>query len=170
MDPLPYPDNFYFDAAEGWLMLGNARSALDELRRLRPETRALPTVLEMEWSAEALLQSWDAAFQVAQRLVGVAPDRPAGWIHRAYSARRMSGGSLELAWESLRPAFDQFPREEVIPYNLACYAAQLGRLDEAWEWLSRASKAAGNTTAIKSRALMDDDLRPLWKRLSQETP
>jgi hypothetical protein len=166
MKALPHPDNLYLDAATGWLMLGDPKSAMEELERLSKPSRSRPEVLEMEWSVHALLQSWKEAYTVADRLVGSAPQLASGWIHRAYSARRMPGGGLEQAWEVLRPAYEKFPSEEVIAYNLACYAAQLGRLKEAWEWLERAGKAAGSLEVIKKRALADNDLEGLWPKLA----
>jgi hypothetical protein len=80
----------------------------------------------------------------------------------------MDGGGLPQAWELLRPAHDRFPDEFLIAYNLACYAAQMGRIDEAWEWLGRAS-ANNRRAAVRALALRDDDLRELWPRLQAET-
>jgi hypothetical protein len=53
----------------------------------------------------------------------------------------------------------------MIPYNLACYAAQFGRLEEAWQWLHKAMAAAGDTQHIKRMALADADLQKLWERI-----
>ena len=72
-----------------------------------------------------------------------------------------------MAWAALRPAFEKFPTEEIVPYNLACYAAQFGRLEEAWEWLHKAMAAAGDIKLIKDRALADADLKPLWERIHE---
>jgi hypothetical protein len=49
----------------------------------------------------------------------------------------------------------------LIPYNLACYAAQLGDLVAAGDWLAQAFKL-GNAKEIKLQALEDPDLAPLW--------
>jgi hypothetical protein len=77
----------------------------------------------------------------------------------------VKGGGLQRAWEALRPGYDKFPKAEVIPYNLACYAAQMSRLDEAWEWLHKSMEAAGDVNAIKAMALADNDLNALWDRI-----
>jgi len=110
-------------------------------------------------------ERWESGIEVAEKLLRVAPDRASGWLHRAYALRRVKGGGLQQAWEALRPAYDKFPKAEVIPYNLGCYAAQMGRLDEAWEWLHKAMEAAGDVDAIKSMALADMDLHALWDRI-----
>jgi len=167
MNTLPHPDSFHLDAAQGWLMLGNPAAADEELAKLTPASRAQAEVLEFEWSVHAAAGSWARAHEVAGQLVATAPHLPFGWIHRAYAARRMAGGGLPAAWEALRPAVDRFPKDFLVPYNLACYAAQMGRLDEAWEWLQKSIAAAGGAGRIKCMALADADLEPLWPKLAQ---
>jgi Tfp pilus assembly protein PilF len=54
---------------------------------------------------------------------------------------------------------ERFPDEVAIPFNLACYACQLGRLDEAREKLARAIKME---PAFLKAALEDDDLKAIW--------
>lgn len=165
MKKLPHPDNFHLDAATGWLLLGDLEAAKTELGRLTPVSREDPAALEVEWDIDAKVGSWDHAYQVAERLVTGAPEVPFGWIHRAYAARRMPGGGLTQAWHSLRPAAEKFPNVFLIPYNLACYAAQMGQAEEAWGWLLRAAKAAGSYSKIKTMALEDADLKPLWPKI-----
>lgn len=166
MERLPPPDALYFDAAVGWLLLGDTASALAELARLSPTARRLPDVLELEWSIHARRADWPAAYEVARQLVESCPERPSGWMDQAYALRRMPGGGLPRAWEALRPALDKFPDEHLIAYNLACYAAQLNRLDEAWALFQRALAVADKAGDVVKLALQDDDLKPLWPRIS----
>ena len=79
----------------------------------------------------------------------------------AKALRRASSGSLAKAWEALLPAAELFPREPWVPYNLACYAAQFSRLDEAWEWLCRSLAICADKEALKILQRMED---------SEETP
>src|SRR6185503_14687913 len=155
---LESPDTHYLRAAQGWLELGNPAEAGEEIARISPALLDHPDVLEVRWSVCAAGRRWEAALEVAERLVKLAPERSSGWIHCAYAVRRAAGGGLQKAWEVLRPAFEKFPKEAVIPYNLACYAAQFGRLDEAWEWLHKSMEAEGNVQTIQQRALADTDL------------
>lgn len=164
---LPHPNKAYFDAAIGWLMLGLPEDALHELERMTPPGRLHPDVLELEWALQAQANRWTEARVVAEALTRVAPERPFGWIHLAYCLRRIPGGGLESAWSVLRPAYDRFPQEKIIPYNLACYAAQMGHLDDAWKWLLTAVEVAGNSLEIKSLALADSDLDPLKDRIKE---
>ena len=61
----------------------------------------------------------------------------------------------------LLPAVELFPKLWLVPYNLACYCAQLGRLQEARQWLKKAFKL-GDAKEVKLMALDDPDLEPLW--------
>ena len=55
---------------------------------------------------------------------------------------------------------DRFPKVWTIPYNLACYCAQLGRLDECRDWVKRAMAIDAGT--VRRAAIDDPDLKPLW--------
>src|SRR4051794_59411 len=90
-----------------------------------------------------------------------APDSPSGWLHQAYALRRIPNGSVKQAWKALLPAFDKFPKEPTICYNLSCYACQMQQLDAARVWLKRAA-VIGGKEQIKRMAMEDPDLEPLW--------
>jgi len=158
------PDSHRLNAASGWLELGCPDEALKELEELSESNRRHPDVLELAWLIHAALKAWDHALAAADLLIRIAPDRPAGWLHRAYAMRRVTGGGLDKAWTLLRPAFDRFPNESVIAYNLSCYACRMGRLEDSRRWLKR-SIAIGNRDEIKRLALRDDDLRELWQEI-----
>jgi tetratricopeptide (TPR) repeat protein len=158
------PDSHHLTAAVGWMELGNSAEAILELDLISEEHRRSPEVLELRWLVLAERKDWASALKVAAELIDASPERPAGWLHRAYAARRAPGGSIQAAWEVLRPAADKFPREELIPYNLACYACQMLRLDEARAWL-RQALATGDRERCRSMALQDEDLRPLWQEI-----
>jgi tetratricopeptide (TPR) repeat protein len=168
MPPLPPPDSFHVDAAAGWFMLGNLTEAALELERLSPAARDHPDALDLRWIVCARRELWEQCLQVAQTLLTVAPDRPDGWLHQAYSLRRVAGGGLAQAWAALLPAADRFPDEVLVPFNLACYACQLGDLDAARTWIERAwaiAEPRGQKNAWIRRALADADLEPLWPEL-----
>jgi predicted Zn-dependent protease len=167
MADLQPPDTHFLLAAFGWLELGLPAEADRELKRISPPFQDQPDVLEARWQVCAALNDWEGALQVAESLAQKAPERDSGWIHRAYSLRRVKDGGLQAAWEALRPALEKFPKNPIVPYNLACYAAQAGRLDEAWEWLHKAMEVAGDVESIKKMALADDDLKALWERVRE---
>jgi Flp pilus assembly protein TadD len=166
MGTLPQPNNLYFDAAVGWMMLGNPCEAIAELDHLDPASRQAPDVLELEWTIHAKTSNWDRALTTARALLQIAPENPSGWIHQAYSLRRVAGGGLSNAWNALLPAAKMFPRESIIPFNLACYAAQMNQPDEAWDWLKKAA-AVGDKKHIRVMAETDPDLTSLKERLKE---
>jgi tetratricopeptide (TPR) repeat protein len=164
MEPLEPPDTHCLSAAIGWMELGNCEEALFELNSVSPENKEHPDVLEVGWLICAERKSWPEALDFARRLLKAAPQRSSGWLHQAYALRRIPEGTLQLAWDALLPAAGRFPDEPTIPYNLACYACQMGQLDLARDWLNRAIKAS-NKERVQTMALADEDLKPLWPEL-----
>ncbi len=165
VNQLPFPDRRHYEAATGWLMLGDAPSALAELNQLSAASRANLEVLQLEWGIHAERLDWAAATATAQHLTEAAPDCAFGWIHRAYALRRMPGGGVSRAWEVLQPALERFPKSQIIAYNLACYAAQMDRLDQAWALFQRALAVTPKLGHLLRMALSDEDLKPLWPRI-----
>jgi hypothetical protein len=166
MQKLEPPDIHYFFAAIGWQELGNLAEAQAELAQISPAQQEHPDVLEVRWMVSAEQKHWAEGLQVAQALVRRAPKRSSGWLHQAYALRRVPDGSVQKAWDALLPAFDKFPKEATIPFNLSCYACQLRQLDAARDWLKRAV-AVGGKDKIKQMALKDADLEPLWDEIRQ---
>ena len=54
----------------------------------------------------------------------------------------------------------------VIPYNIACYACQLGDYDEAREWLIKAFELEDAKRLLKT-ALADTDLKPMHDEIKR---
>ena len=164
MKPLLAPDAHHYNAAVGWLELGNRVEARVELQSISSENVHHPLVLELRWSLDAEEKKWDAALVTAQHIITVLPDDATGWLHCAYALRRVKIGGVDKALAFLEPAAQQFPDEPVIAFNLACYACQLGQLDEARRWLKRASEIGGEKEMC-AMALADEDLKPLWAEI-----
>ncbi len=165
MTPLVMPDAHYLSAAVGWLELGDRAEAEAELGRISAAMQVHPDVLEVRWAVCAEREDWRHGLEAAQALGERAPERPTGWLHRAYALRRVPDGGIKQAWEALLPAFEKFPKEPIIAYNLSCYACQMERLDDARAWLKRAVDIAGKER-IKRMALADPDLKPLWEEIT----
>lgn len=158
--PIGWPDLHYLRAAQGWLELGDHREADEELKKITLQHRFHPEVLVVRWEIYAREGQWDLAHTIAHGLVALAPDNPVGWIHRAYALHQLR--RTEEAWHALLPAARKFPQNPTIAYNLACYAAQLGRLEEAKLWLERALQL-GDPAKVKALAAEDPDLKPLFE-------
>ena len=166
MHKLGPPDTHYLLAAVGWLELGNPAEARAELAQVSPAQQEHPDVLEVRWSLSAEQRLWEEALQVSQVLLRRVPRRSSAWLHQAYALRRVPDGSVQKAWEALLPAFDKFPKEPTISFNLACYACQMHQLDTARDWLQRAI-AIGGKEKIQQMALKDSDLELLWDEIRQ---
>jgi hypothetical protein len=161
MKPIGPPHSHILSAAEGWLGLDNPVEAKAELDRLPKRLQKHPQVLELRWAIAAYEQDWTTGLEIARAHLKTAPELLGGWIHQAYSLRRVDSGGLQAAWDALFPAMAKFPEESLIPYNLACYACQLQQPDKARVLLARAM-ALGGSEEIKHMALKDSDLKPLW--------
>jgi len=170
MKKLEPPDSIHLKAAEGWLGLGDHVEANEELENITPQFRVHPDVLEIRWQIYAKEKKWEACVDIARAVTKLAPKRPSGWIHLAYSLRQAKGGGLQAAWDALLPVAEKFPTVTTIPYNLACYAAQMNRLDGARDWLKRAFEIGKKTKCfdqVRLMALDDPDLEPLWSQIGE---
>ena len=128
---------------------------------LHPPCVSHPAVLELRWQIYAKEKKWDACVGISAGLVGSRPEQPGNWLNHAYALRRATSGGLVPAQNVLLEARQKFPHEWMIPYNLACYACQLGQLPGAQDWLEKALEA-GDAKQVKLMALEDPDLEPLW--------
>ena len=158
MKPLQPPDTFHLDAAIGWLRLGNHLEANEELEKIAPALRVHPDVLEVRYEICARAKKWEACVDIGNALVRLAPKRSSGWIKRSLASYFIK--RIQDAYDQLLPAAAKFPKVWTIPYNLSCYCAQLGRLDECKEWFTKAMAVDEKT--VRQAAVDDPDLAPLW--------
>lgn len=166
MKALEPPDSHFLRAASGWLDLNNPREAAAELQHLSAEARMHPDTLEVMWRLCAVNQRWQEAVEFGRLLVRLQPREPSGWLHRSYALHELR--RTEEALTLLLPAASQFPKESIIPYNLACYCCHLGKLEEARAWLGHAVRIRGRQQ-VRDLALADPDLQPLWGEIAAWT-
>jgi hypothetical protein len=163
MNAIEAPDKHHLLAAEGWLELGNELEAFKELDRIAPAFTAHPDVLRLRCRLYGKTRNWIAAVNVAKALCEMGP---VGSLLEEESAPRAEVpvktifGNGRHSFESIKLSF------YAIPYNLACYACQLGHLQEAWDWLMVAVDIA-DADEIRTLALNDEDLQALWDRISE---
>lgn len=157
MNPLPHPDNLHAQAAEGWLELGNDVEAKVELEKISRPNQSHPDILELRWHVHAHAREWDHCVDAASAIIKQAPDQADAWIHRSYALHELK--RTQEALDQLLPVADRFPALWVIPYNLACYCAQLARLEESRAWIKKA--LAIDRQSVETSAAEDPDLKPL---------
>ncbi len=164
MEPLGPPDCHYVNAAIGWIELGNLSEAIEEIVKVSPASRRHPEVLRVCFTLAAKQAQWDLAVDLAQSICRKVPQFALGWVCQAYALHRL--GRTQEASDLLSGVVDQFSEEYSIPYDLACYACRLGRLDEAREWVELAIRLAG--PEVKKLASNDPDLEPLKETLNAQ--
>jgi len=133
-----------------------------ELAGISARSREHPDVLEVRWRVCAAEKNWADALETARKLVETDPDNAAGWIHQSYSLHELK--RTKEAFDLLLPAVEKFVGISTIPYNLACYACQLGDVSAARQWLAKAASIRGKED-IKKVALADSDLQPMWEEI-----
>jgi len=123
-----------------------------------------PNALLVYWELYSRTKQWTSAHTIAEGLVLALPHQPIGWIYRSFALHRL--GRVKPALAGLLEAAERFPDDWRIAYNAACYSCLLGDMALAWNWLDRAIEL-GNGDVIKSAALEDPNLRPLWARVGR---
>lgn len=100
--------------------------------------------------------------RIAAAIIKLAPGRSDAWIHRSFALHELK--RTQEAFDQLLPAAKKFRKVWTIPYNLACYCCQLGRLEECLEWFKKAMAVDEQT--VKQAAIDDPDLKPLCDSMS----
>jgi predicted Zn-dependent protease len=158
------PDSHHLSAAQGWIELGRHAEARAELSKIADRLQQHPEVLQVKWLICAHDKDWKSCLEIARNTVRCAPEMALGWINEANALFYMK--RIEEAYDLLLPTVERFPDNFIIPYNLACYLCQLGKRDEAWNWFISAMRT-GDRSAVKTAALRDPDLEPMWKQIQE---
>ena len=141
--------------ASGYIGLGMHQDAAAELGLIE---RNSSEVLRHWVMLYHETKEWVALIKVAEALAGTDPDEEQGWVSWAYALRELD--RVKEAQEVLLKAEVLHGKScAVLHYNLACYACQLGDMEEAIRRLSTACKMH---TDFKASALDDPDLQPMW--------
>jgi tetratricopeptide (TPR) repeat protein len=164
-DPMPLenPDEQHVRSAHGYIELGMFEEADAELEEIDSFCRHLPEVLLARLAIYHGLKKWDLLAVVAKRLTEWNPKEPGFFVELAYATRRAE--SIHVAHTILTRAADLHPADPTIQFNLACYEAQIGKLDRAKAHLKRATEI---DPKFRLMALEDADLEPLWASLAAD--
>lgn len=151
--------------ATGFISLGLHADAAAELDAIRPGDQDTLPVLGLRAHLCAETRDWSGAAALGATLCHRAPCEAGHWIQWAYAVRRHTG--IPAAREILLHALERHPREPILPFNLACYEAQLGNLHVARDHLR---KACALLPDCREMALADSDLEPLHAWVSAGLP
>ena len=147
--------------AEGYLLLGMKAQAAEALDQISGEDRDATPVLAMWMTVHNERGDWAKATQAGAVVCEREPQIAHHWIQWAYATRRHAG--IAAARDILMRGVGLHPREAVFHFNLACYEAQLGHLDDARAFLDT---ACGLEADFSEFAKTDPDLAPLRDRAS----
>ena len=152
------------NAAIGYLSLGMAGEAWDELESIDARHRGMLEVLKVRLEVCRALSSWELMAEIANHLHKAEPDDPGHPIDLAFAIRRAHGEDEAAA--VLEQARLSFPKEAILPYNLACYRAVAGNLTEAKRLLA---EAFSMDASLRIAALDDPDLVGVWDSFNDPT-
>lgn len=106
-------------------------------------------------------ENWKPCIDIAEALVKLVPLDSQGWILRSFAFHSLK--QTRAAFDLLLPAWGKFPTVWTIPYDLACYCAQHGQLEDAKTWFHHAM--AINQKVVQSANIDYPDLISLWDSL-----
>src|SRR5690349_18954165 len=112
-------DRLHFEAAEGWLGLGDYLSATEELDRITASSRSAPCVLALRWGIHSAARNWALAAEAAHSLTQFDPDDKRGWLHYCDALHQMQ--ETAQARDTLLEVIVCFPDCALMRYNLALY-------------------------------------------------
>ncbi len=147
-------------ATQGYIELEMPEEALREINALSPEDQDREEVLQMRLFIFMRGRCWESALEVCGRLRATVPDGTTGYIHGAFCLHEM--GRTGEARELLLSGPASLQREPTYHYNLGCYDAVLGRLDEA---VSHLETSFQMDQKFREIAQYDPDLKPVKDHL-----
>ena len=144
--------------ALGYLQLGLASEAREELSALPPDFLATPPALAVRLEVAMSEETWDEVIQIAPALVGHDATQERPWIAWAYALRERE--RIAEAQETLLAGARLIKNPSpLVPYNLACYACLLGDIPEATRLLAA---VVARDKSWRDIARDDPDLAPLF--------
>jgi Putative Zn-dependent protease, contains TPR repeats len=147
-------------AAQGYIELEMPEEALHELDALPPEEQDLQEVLQVRLFILMRARNWQKAMLVCDRLRELLPNQTTGYIHGAFCLHEL--GRTGEARNMLLEGPAELLREATYYYNMGCYNAVLGNLEEAHRALEISFKMDGKFREI---AKYDPDLKAVADKL-----
>ena len=106
------------------------------------------------------MKKWELVVEITEHLAKIEPNDPRHPVNLAAATRKIEGE--QVASDILEKAKITFPNDAVLAYNLACYRAVLGRVDEAKKLLAEAVRL---DSSLRPHSLDDPDLAKVWESL-----
>lgn len=135
-------------AAQGYLELEMPAEALAELDSLGAKDQDREEILQLRLFVLMRGRQWSRSLGVCERLRRNYPEAATGYIHGAFCLHEL--GRTSEAREILLSGPPSLAREATYYYNLGCYDAVLGNLEEA-------------TASLRTSFEMDNKFREIAK-------
>ena len=152
----------HLTAAQGYLELDMPREALQELEELPDALKSHAEIFQLKLVILMRLHEWERGYQLCQEIISRFPNLSIGYIHGAFCLHEI--GRTSEAKHLLLSGPSSLLREATYHYNLACYEAVLGNLEEAEEYLKTSFSMDHQFREIARR---DPDLSTLAKFLNK---
>jgi len=142
--------------AEGYSELGMLDDAIAQLDQLDAVHQDRLEILRLRVDILLRKQDWKDALQLSLRFCAMNPNQPYGYVHAAFCLHEL--GRTSEAKQTLLDGPAVLLDEPVYYYNLACYDAVLGNLEQAKVYL-RASFRLDKS--FQQLAKKDPDLKQI---------
>jgi predicted Zn-dependent protease len=140
-------------AAQGYIELDMPEEALRELDGIEGPARTSGAALQMRLFVVMRTRKWLDAATLCERLREEDPNGSTGYIHGAFCLHEL--GQTSAARELLLSGPSSLVQEPTYHYNMACYSAVLGDIEEAVQFLETSFTMDKKFRAI---ARLDPDL------------
>ena len=143
-------------AAQGYLELEMPSEALEEMNSLPPEYLVRPDVLRLRVCIALQASEWNCGLELSRQLCNIDPRGTIGFIHAAYCLHEL--GRTAEAKQTLLDGPQTLLLEATYYYNMGCYHARLGEIEDAQVYVERAFEM---DPAFRENAQHDPDLENL---------
>lgn len=152
------PPEKHLAYALGYLQLGLAHDAREELSALAPEFLTTPAALLVRLEIAMAEETWDEVIAISPDLIGHDASQERPWIAWAYALRERE--RVAEAQETLLAGSRLIKSPSpLVAYNLACYACLLGDIPEAGRLLAL---VFDRDKSWRDVARDDPDLAPIF--------
>lgn len=143
-------------AAEGYLQLQMAEEALQELENLSGKEAHSLRSLELQLAAFMMMGEWSTGAKLAMQLCRMSPQQHSYFLHAGYCLHEC--GDTLLARSVLESGPLSLQSDALYHYNMGCYCAVLGELDQARTFVLESFEM---DPELRKQAASDDDLKGL---------
>ena len=132
------------------------RESLTELDSIQPRYQNRPEVLQLRLHHLMRQKRWALALRISRKLCRAAPEAGAGFLHAGFCLHQL--GKTAEARKLLMAGPVALLKEPIYYYNMGCYEALLGNVNDAHANLQISFKM---DSTFRDLAKRDPDLKAL---------